>query len=73
MLGAGVIPAGELVLVALASANRDERHFPNPAAFEPGRTSGHLAFGHGFHDCLGAGLARSAARIARTHLARRFR
>ncbi|AFU03791.1 cytochrome P450 family protein [Nocardia brasiliensis] len=71
-LGATVIPAGELVLVALASANRDERHFPNPAAFEPGRTSGHLAFGHGIHYCLGAGLARLEARIALTHLARRF-
>ncbi|MBF6544229.1 hypothetical protein [Nocardia brasiliensis] len=53
-------------------ANRDERHFPNPAAFEPGRTTGHLAFGHGIHYRLGAGLARLAARIALTHLARRF-
>ncbi|MBF6128786.1 cytochrome P450 [Nocardia brasiliensis] len=53
-------------------AHRDERHFPNPAAFEPGRPSGHLAFGHGIHYCLGAGLARLAARIALTHLARRF-
>ncbi|WP_348529502.1 cytochrome P450, partial [Nocardia brasiliensis] len=43
-----------------------------PAAFEPGRPSGHLAFGHGIHYCLGAGLARLAARIALTHLARRF-
>jgi cytochrome P450 len=59
------IPAGEQVLVALASANRDERHFSQPdvldLAREPNR---HLAFGQGVHYCLGAPLARLEAQIA---------
>ncbi|CAM4524052.1 cytochrome P450 [Nocardia ninae] len=52
-LGGAEIPTGELVLVALASANRDERHFADPAAFAPDRPSNHIAFGHGIHYCLG--------------------
>ncbi|MFF3223408.1 cytochrome P450 [Nocardia suismassiliense] len=71
-LGGTDIPTGELVLVALASANRDERHFADPAAFDPDRPSNHIAFGHGIHYCLGAGLARMEARIALTRLVRRF-
>jgi cytochrome P450 len=47
------IPRGGLVFAALASANRDERQFPNPdvldLAREPNR---HLAFGLGVHYCL---------------------
>ncbi|HUF89914.1 MAG TPA: cytochrome P450 [Gemmatimonadota bacterium] len=71
---AGVtIPRGELVYVALASANRDERQFPHPdrldLAREPNR---HLAFGHGIHFCLGAPLARLEARIAFGRLLARF-
>ncbi|WP_040780195.1 cytochrome P450 family protein [Nocardia pneumoniae] len=72
-LGGSVIPEGELVLVAVASANRDERHFAAPATFDPDRAAnGHLAFGHGIHYCLGAGLARLEARIALTRLVRRY-
>ncbi|MEU7138754.1 cytochrome P450 [Nocardia sp. NPDC046473] len=71
-LGATEIPAGELVMVALASANRDERHFADPAAFDPDRASSHLAFGYGIHYRLGAGLARMEARIALTRLVTRF-
>lgn len=71
-LGGTEIPPGELVLVALASANRDERHFADPAAFHPDRSSNHLAFGHGIHFCLGAGLARLEARIALTRLVGRY-
>ncbi|WP_378731904.1 cytochrome P450 [Nocardia brasiliensis] len=71
-LGGTEIPQGELVLVALASANRDERHFADPAAFHPERSSNHLAFGHGIHFCLGAGLARLEAKIALTRLVGRY-
>ena len=54
-----VIPAGELVLPILASANRDETIFENPDSFEIERDSRkHLAFGRGIHVCLGAPLAR---------------
>ncbi len=59
------IPRGAVVLAAIASANRDERQFPNPDALdvtrEPNR---HLAFGLGIHFCLGASLARLEGQIA---------
>ncbi|MGY4099088.1 cytochrome P450 family protein [Nocardia sp. R16R-3T] len=72
-LGGVEIPAGELVLVALGSANHDERHFGDAAEFDPQRcTAGHLAFGHGIHYCLGAGLARLEARIAITRLVAQY-
>ncbi|MER7486089.1 cytochrome P450 [Streptomyces sp. NPDC126497] len=61
-----VIPGGgELVLVALADANRDPARFPAPDDFDITREArGHVAFGHGIHHCLGAPLARLEARIA---------
>ena len=63
---AGVtIPRGALVFAVLASANRDERQFPDPDALditrEPNR---HLAFGLGPHFCLGAPLARLEGQVA---------
>ncbi len=63
-----VIPAGEWVLPATSSANRDPAQFPDPDRLDLGRdTSGHVAFGHGVHHCLGAPLARMEAE---THSAR---
>ena len=57
---AGVkIPAGDLVLPILASANRDESIFEDPDRFDLHRDARkHLAFGRGVHVCLGAPLAR---------------
>ena len=53
------IPAGELVLPMLSSANRDENEFADPDRFNLDRdTRKHLAFGRGVHVCLGAPLAR---------------
>ncbi len=62
---AGVsIPAGELVIALLGSANRDEQRFDEPDRFDPTRKSGgNLAFGTGPHACLGAALARMEARV----------
>ena len=37
-----------------------------------GATSGHLAFGHGLHHCVGAGLTRLLLRRAVPALLRRF-
>lgn len=72
-LGDVDIPAGELVLVSLGSANRDERRFDRPDEFDLSRPStGHLGFGHGIHFCLGASLARLEARIAVRGLLERF-
>ena len=53
------------VLVALGSANRDEEKFPDPARFDPNRsTDDHMGFGFGRHFCVGAHLARLEARTA---------
>ncbi len=70
-IGGITIPAGEVVLVALASADRDPDHFPAPDELDLRRDAGHLAFGHGIHHCLGAPLARLEGDVAfRTLLAR---
>jgi len=62
-LGACKVPQGAVVAPLLGSANRDAARFPEPDVFDPARdASGHLAFGHGTHFCLGAGLARLEAR-----------
>ena len=57
------VRAGQKVVVCFASANRDERVFPEPDRFDVGRSpNDHLAFGHGPHFCLGAHLARRQMR-----------
>ena len=72
-IGGVAIPAGEWVIIALPAANRDPARFPGPERFDPGRdTSGHIAFGHGIHYCLGAPLARMEAEIALGTLLDRF-
>jgi cytochrome P450 len=59
------LPADARVVVLLGSANRDERHFPEPDRFDVTRdTRGHVAFGFGAHFCLGASLARLETRGA---------
>jgi cytochrome P450 len=64
-LAGTVIPRDAMVLALFASANRDERRFPDPDCFDVTRDAqGHLAFGHGIHFCLGAPLARLEAAIA---------
>ena len=64
-LGGHHIPANQLVLAWIASANRDPAQFPEPDRFEIEREPNrHLAFGHGIHFCVGAPLARLEARIA---------
>ncbi|MFN8032013.1 MAG: cytochrome P450 [Mycobacterium sp.] len=58
-VGGTVIPTGGKVMLVYASANRDPRKFPEPDCLDIHRdTTGHLAFGHGLHFCLGAHLAR---------------
>jgi|SoiMethySBSTD1v2_1073268.scaffolds.fasta_scaffold245813_2 cytochrome P450 len=71
---AGVqIPAGRLVFVSLPSGNRDPDFIDSPEILDIRRgASGHLAFGHGVHHCLGAPLARMEMRIAFPALLRRF-
>lgn len=69
---AGVeIPAGSVLVVSFASANRDETVFPQAAQFDPDRENlgQHLAFGLGMHACIGNPLARMEAVIATQVLA----
>ncbi|MEU6082737.1 cytochrome P450 [Streptomyces sp. NPDC047108] len=69
-VGGTVIPAGQPVLVGLASADRDPARFPAADRFDIRRSASgdggrsHLAFGHGIHYCLGAPLARLEGRTA---------
>lgn len=71
-LGGVELAAGTTVLISFASASRDESVFTDPDRFNPGRPElrGHLAFGHGVHACLGAGLARLEGTVALRELAR---
>jgi cytochrome P450 len=72
-LGGQDIPAGDFVLVALSSANRDPDKFTNPDALDLTRPAGgHMAFGHGIHYCVGAPLARLEGQIALGKLIARF-
>jgi cytochrome P450 len=72
-LGGVEIPAGEFVVVAMGSANRDGDRFTDADHFDITRGSGgHLAFGHGIHFCLGAPLARLEGQIAIGRLLERF-
>ena len=54
------IPAGSVVNVRFAAANRDERQFEDAACMNLDRENlrSHVAFGFGTHHCLGAPLAR---------------
>jgi cytochrome P450 len=72
-LPGGTIPAGEQVIVVLASADRDPERFADPDVLDVRRADvRHLAFGRGVHYCLGAPLARMEGRIALGTLLRRF-
>jgi cytochrome P450 PksS len=64
-----LIPKGTVILIAIASANRDESVFDNPHQFDITRDPNpHIAFGLGIHYCLGAPLAQLEAEIAFTGL-----
>ncbi|TMK67379.1 MAG: cytochrome P450 [Actinobacteria bacterium] len=59
------MPAGTIVYVSNAAANRDPRQFENPDEFRLDRANGrqHLGFGHGIHLCAGAPLARAETSV----------
>ncbi|WP_280269546.1 cytochrome P450 [Nocardia wallacei] len=68
-----VIKAGQTVTVSTAAANRDPRRFPDPDTLDLARrATGHLAFSHGIHQCLGQQLARIELRVAFPALLRQF-
>lgn len=72
-LGGASIKKGDMLLVYLASANRDPAKWDDPANFEVARErERHVAFGHGVHTCIGAPLARMEAKAAMDALLARF-
>ncbi|SDM50768.1 cytochrome P450 [Allokutzneria albata] len=72
-LGGVLIRDGDVVMVSIASANRDEDAFSEPERFDPERERvRHLSFGHGPHFCVGAALARLELEVALEVLGRRL-
>ena len=67
------IPKGSFVKLLVACANRDPRAFPEPDRVDIARSPNkHIAFGHGIHFCLGAGLSRVEAQVAIGTVVQRF-
>jgi cytochrome P450 len=67
------VPEGSAILLLTASANRDERMFPDPDRFDIHRKANkQISFGFGIHHCLGAHLARLEARVALEEVLKRF-
>ena len=70
---AGVeLAPGDAIAAVLASANRDERHWARPDAFDLDRRGAHAAFGLGAHHCAGAPFARHEVRLPLELLLERF-
>jgi cytochrome P450 len=72
-IGGRRYPAGTLINILMAAANRDPAQFPDPQRFDVGRRPNrHLAFGQGDHACVGMNVARMEGRIAVGRLLTRF-
>jgi cytochrome P450 len=68
-----LVTRGESVLVYLPMVNRDPERFPDPSTLDITRkTSGHMSFGHGVHQCLGQQLSRVELRIGFSAMLARF-
>jgi cytochrome P450 len=72
-VGGVVIPRGDMAILSIVAANRDEQVFGDSSVFDPDRPErDHLAFGHGAHFCPAARLARTELRVALSTLFRRL-
>jgi cytochrome P450 len=67
------VPEGSIMISIMASGNRDEAKFKDGDSFNIHRERvPHLAFGFGFHNCLGNALARVEGRTAMDEILNRF-
>jgi cytochrome P450 len=67
------VPAGDVMMVMLAAANRDERRYQDPDVYDVKRKDiEHLTFGGGIHFCMGNALARLEGRLLLEELLKRF-
>jgi cytochrome P450 len=72
-IGGQLIRAGDRVLMNLPAGNWDSEFVENPEALDIDRNArGHLGFGYGVHQCIGANLARVEMQVAFATLARRL-
>ncbi|MGV9546407.1 cytochrome P450 [Nocardia beijingensis] len=72
-VGDTTIPAGQTVLLCLASANHDPEIFDRPAELDITRDRGdQLALGYGVHACLGNALVRTVTAAALDHVLTRW-
>ena len=68
------LPAGSRAMLLYGSANRDERKWEDPDAFDIRRKAAEqLAFGHGIHTCVGMPLARLEIRCLLEALTKRVK
>jgi cytochrome P450 len=73
ILGGQQIRAGERLLMNLPAGNWDSEFVDSPETLDIARNvRGHLAFGYGTHQCIGANLARVEMQVAFATLARRL-
>jgi cytochrome P450 len=72
VVGGKHIGKGSVVLSSLPAANRDPRSTPGEGMDLDHASTGHLAFGYGFHRCIGAELARMELKAAFPAIAARF-
>lgn len=73
-LGGMAIPAGSVVQLRYAAANRDPAKFPDPDRFDIERANArtHLSFGKGPHMCVGNMLSRKEMLVAFDELLERL-
>ncbi|MGD3109162.1 cytochrome P450 [Streptomyces sp. YGL11-2] len=73
-IGGQLIRAGEGVVAAVPSGNRDESVFADADRLDVRRPNAqhHVAFGYGIHQCLGQALARVELQVVIATLLRRF-